>query len=189
MAADTDVILVDLDDHEIGTAEKLEAHRSGMLHRAFSVFLIDGAPIHSGGKMMLQKRAEGKYHSGGLWTNACCSHPRPNISLEDSVHDRMMAELGTDCPLAEQFSFVYRTVFPNGMTEYEYDHVFLGIYPEDGPLNADPEEISECCWVTVSDLKEDLLHHPERYTSWFTIAAPALIRRLQDQENRIKEEN
>lgn len=189
MAADTDVILVDLDDREIGTEEKLEAHRKGLLHRAFSIFLIDGVPIHRGGKMLLQRRAEGKYHSGGLWTNACCSHQRPDVTLEESVHDRLMAELGTDCPLAEQFSFVYRTAFPNGLAEYEYDHVFLGTYPEDGPLNPDPEEISECRWVTIPELKDDLLHHPEQYTSWFIIAAPALIRRLEDQENFIKEEN
>lgn len=188
MAADTDVILVNLDDQKIGTAGKLEAHQKGLLHRAFSIFLIDGKPIHSGGKMLLQRRADGKYHSGGLWTNACCSHQRPNATLEQSVHDRLMAELGTDCPLAEQFSFVYRTPFSNHMTEYEYDHVFLGIYPEDGPLKPDPEEISECRWVKISELKDDLLRCPETYTSWFIIAAPTLIRRLEDQENLIREE-
>lgn len=188
MAADTDVILVDLDDRKIGTAGKLEAHQTGQLHRAFSIFLIDGTPVLDGGKMLLQRRADGKYHSGGLLTNACCSHQRPDATLEESVHDRLRAELGVDCPLAEQFSFVYRTAFLNGMTEYEYDHVFLGVYPEDGPLNPDPEEISECQWVGISDLKEDLLHHPEQYTSWFIIAAPTLIRRLEEQENRIKEE-
>lgn len=180
MAADTDVILVDLDDREIGTAEKLEAHRKGLLHRAFSIFLVDGVPVQDGGKMLLQRRAEGKYHSGGLWTNACCSHQRPNATLETSVHDRLKAELGIDCPLEEQFSFVYRTPFPNGLSEYEYDHVFLGTYPEGGPLDPDPVETSACQWVEMTRLKEDLLRHPETYTSWFIIAAPTLIHRLEE---------
>ncbi len=179
MAEDTSVILVDLDDRELGVMEKLEAHETGRLHRAFSVFLLNGRPLHDGAKMLLHRRADGKYHSGGLWTNACCSHPREGKTLEESVHLRMKAELGTDCPVTEQFSFVYRTEFPSGLTEYEYDHVFLGIYPEDGPLDPDPEEISETKWVEIGDLKQDLLQHPEQYTSWFHIAAPALLKQLE----------
>lgn len=177
----TEVILVDVDDRAIGTGEKLETHRKGLLHRAFSVFITDGNPDLSQCKMLLQRRAEGKYHSGGLWTNACCSHPRPDRTLTESVHDRMKLEMGFDCPVTEQFSFVYRTRFSDDLYEYEYDHVFLGNYPEDGPMAPDPEEASACRWVALPELKEELVSHPDRFTSWFLIAAPHVLHILEGE--------
>ena len=173
MAADTDVILVSMDDTPRGTEEKMRAHRTGALHRAFSVFLVSGD-----GRMLLQQRADGKYHSGGLWTNACCSHPRPDVALQESVHDRMRAELGADFPVKEQFSFVYRTVYAPNLIEYEYDHVFLGTASTAAVFHPDPEEIAALRWVEIGQLKEDMVRHPEHYTSWFFTAAEGIFRRL-----------
>ena len=165
------IILVDLDDREIGGEEKLATHEKSLLHRAFSVF------IHDGSKMLIQKRSLTKYHSGGLWANACCSHPRVGETLDEAVHRRMLEEAGFDCPVTEAFSFTYRTEFSNGLTEYEFDHVFIGEYS--GEVNMNPEEASECRWVSFADLKKEMLEHPERFCSWFVIAAPKVIRMLE----------
>ncbi|HEY0272948.1 MAG TPA: isopentenyl-diphosphate Delta-isomerase, partial [Chitinophaga sp.] len=115
------VILVDEQDRQTGTMEKLEAHQRGLLHRAFSVFILNE---HH--EMLLQQRALHKYHSGGLWTNACCSHPLPGEAVEAAAHRRLGEELGIDCYLTHLFAFQYRTAFDNGLTEHEYDHVLLG---------------------------------------------------------------
>ncbi|MFT4022708.1 MAG: isopentenyl-diphosphate Delta-isomerase [Flavihumibacter sp.] len=112
----TQVVLVDNDDREVGTMEKMEAHRQAKLHRAFSVFIFD-----SRGRMLLQQRAFGKYHSGGLWTNACCSHPFPGEAVEDAARRRLKEELGFTVPLTHLFSFIYKAPFDNGLTEHEYD--------------------------------------------------------------------
>ena len=165
------IILVDLDDQEIGAEEKLRTHEKSLLHRAFSVF------IHGDDKMLIQKRSLTKYHSGGLWANACCSHPRAGETLEEAVHRRMLEEAGFDCPVTEAFSFTYRTEFTNGLTEYEFDHVFIGEYS--GEVNMNPEEASECRWVAFADLKKEMLEYPERFSSWFMIAAPKVIKRLE----------
>ena len=125
---------MDLDDHEIGSEEKLRAHEKGYLHRAFSVF------IYQGDRMLIQQRNPEKYHSGGLWANACCSHPRAGESLTEAIHRRLQEEAGFDCELAELFSFTYRTVFTNGLTEYEFDHVFLGSYDGEVKMNPEPGE-------------------------------------------------
>lgn len=120
MHTEDQLILVDLDDVPIGSAGKAEVHRRGLLHRAFSVFLTDGE------RMLLQRRSRGKYHSGGLWANACCSHPRAGESLEQAVPRRLKEELGISCPVEELFSFHYFSQYGPQLFEYELDHVFLG---------------------------------------------------------------
>lgn len=165
------LILVDIFDRQTGTGQKLAVHQKGRLHRAFSVF------IYRGNQMLLQKRSIGKYHSGGLWTNACCSHPRQGEELAKAVERRLQEELGAGLPVEELYSFVYRAQFENGLTEYEYDHVFLGEY--DGEILLNEEEASEIRWVDMDALAEDLREHPEQYTAWFLIAAPQVLRALR----------
>ena len=160
---DDRVVLVDEHDVEIGTAPKLEAHRSGTLHRAFSVFVFDGA-----GQILLQKRAAHKYHSGGLWTNACCSHPRPGEDLLDAAHRRLREEMGFDCALQPLFSFVYHAPFANGFTEHELDHVFVGRF--DGHPRPDPEEADEWRWADPARVLESIAREPESYSVWFRLA-------------------
>lgn len=174
------LILVDENDRETGTMEKLQAHREARLHRAFSVFLTDGD------RMLLQKRADGKYHSGGLWANACCSHPRAGQSLAEACRQRLMLELGIPedrlPELQELFSFTYCSPYENGLTEHEFDHVFLGTYPEDGPLSPDPEELSALRWVPLQDLSRELQTQPELFATWFRLCAPRVLEILNGKE-------
>lgn len=164
------VILVDEKDREIGTEEKLKAHKNGgKLHRAFSVFIFN-----SKGEMLLQKRAKTKYHSPGLWSNACCSHPRPGETLEEAVHRRLKEEMGFDCKLKEAFSFIYRAEVGNGLTEWEFDHVWIGRF--DGKPRPDIEEAEEWKWINIEELKKDIKEHPENYTPWFKIAVEKVVR-------------
>ncbi len=165
-----DVILVDMDDRQIGTMEKMEAHEKGLLHRAFSVFLFRGDEV------LMQKRALSKYHCGGLWTNTCCSHPEPGEEVKEAARRRLKEELGIppeaeqEPDLQEAESFVYRQVFENGLTEFEYDHVLVGEY--DGSWVEDPAEIEEARWMRLSDVKADILADPAAYTPWFLTALP-----------------
>ena len=161
------IALVDLDDRIIGYETKEEVHRKGLLHRAFSVFIVDE------GKMLIQMRNPDKYHSGGLWSNACCSHQRKGEELEESVHRRMEEELGFDCALEEKFDFVYRTQFREDLIEYEFDHVFVGHYS--GDVRVDPQEASQIKWIPLGELKEQLMRTPEMFSSWFLICAPKVI--------------
>ncbi len=153
------VILVDTSDRQIGVAEKLQAHRDGLLHRAFSIFVIN-----SQGQLLLQKRAKHKYHSGGLWTNTCCSHPRPDEPTDIAVHRRLLEEMGFDCELREIFSFVYQAVLDNDLTEYEFDRVFVGYSDREPILN--PEEAEDWKWIDLKVLQADIRQHPESYTYW-----------------------
>ncbi len=162
-----ELILVDLEDNEIGHGEKLWVHENDRLHRAFSVFMIDGD------KMLLQRRNVNKYHSGGLWANACCSHPRVGEELEEAVKRRLLEEIGVCSACEEMFHFVYRSVYENGLTEYEYDHVFLCHYS--GAVNPSKEEIDEISWVNITELKGDIIKNPQNYASWFLIALPRLL--------------
>lgn len=130
-----EITLVDIDDHITGYSTKEDVHKRGLLHRAFSVFIVND------NKMLIQMRNPNKYHSGGLWSNACCSHQRKEEILSEAVHRRMNEELGFDCPLEEKFKFIYRTRFENGLVEYELDHVFVGEYC--GEVCIDPNEASE----------------------------------------------
>ena len=165
-----DVILVNLHDEPVGTATKEGAHRRGDLHRAFSVFLCHGD------RMLIQRRTLHKYHSGGLWANTCCSHPRPGEELSDAVRRRLMEEAGIECEVKEIFSFVYKHQFAEDLYEHEFDHVFLGEY--DGAFIPDPEEVMDWRWITFDELRKDLAEHPERYACWFRIAAPKVMERV-----------
>jgi len=163
MNRENDLILVDLDDRVIGYGEKMEVHRKGLLHRAFSVFLFHGD------RLLIQQRAAGKYHCGGLWANTCCSHPHAGQLLQDAVQQRLMEECGiTGVSLREAGCFVYRAVFPNGLTEYEMDHVFVGEY--EGAFSPDPGEIAELRYVSLAELKKDMIANPEKYAPWFFTA-------------------
>lgn len=169
-----ELILVDLADQEIGFGEKLAVHQRGQLHRAFSVFVIHN------GKMLIQRRAVSKYHSGGLWANACCSHPRKGEELFSSAQERIREELGADITeLEELFSFVYRCPFENGLTEYEYDHVLLADY--NGPIYPNPAEAECVKWVELGELKQAMLVRPEAFSSWFIISAPRVMRMWEER--------
>ena len=157
------VILVDEQDNEVGMMEKIEAHEKALLHRAFSIFVLNDA-----GQMMLQRRALSKYHSPGLWTNTCCSHPRPGESLEEATRRRIVEEMGFECEMHEVFSFIYKAAFDRGLTEHELDHVFMGIHNDDPLIN--PEEAEEWKWIDVDDLLADIKENPDNYTVWFKIA-------------------
>ena len=163
----TEVVLVDDNDQELGTMEKMEAHRQAKLHRAFSVFIFDKE-----GRMLLQQRAVDKYHSGGLWTNACCSHPYPGEPVQLAASRRLQEELGFSVPLTPLFSFVYKAPFDNGLTEYEYDHVFAGTY--NGEIVPDPREVAAVTYKSLEEIETDLALVPAKYTSWFHIAFPRL---------------
>jgi len=168
------VILVDENDNEIGSMEKIEAHKKAKLHRAFSIFIFN-----SKGQMLLQQRAKGKYHCGGLWSNACCSHPRPGEKTEDAAHRRLKEEMGFDCPLKEITSFIYKAEFDNGLTEYEFDHVFIGFY--DGEINANSEEVDDWKYVEIDELVKDVKNNPEKYTPWFRKILPKVINHIKKQ--------
>lgn len=159
------VILVDADDCEVGAMEKIAAHRNGGIrHRAFSVFILDEQ-----GRWLLQRRAAGKYHFPGLWTNSCCSHPRPGEDTEAAAHRRLREELGFDCPLTERFQFEYKaTSEAEGLTEHELDHVFTGVYA--GAVNPNLEEVETVRWLEPAALAREVRAHPERFTPWFKLA-------------------
>ena len=168
------IIKVDINDNELGTIEKLTAHKTPVLHRAFSVFLYDGD------KMLIQKRASGKYHSGGLWANACCSHPRPNKTFLESVYNRIELELGINLKLnlKEIFEFTYLSKYAENLYEYEYDHVLVGNYNKNLPISFNTKEISEVKWVDINWLKQDLVKNPQNYATCFIICAPKVINYL-----------
>ena len=162
------VVLVDARDNELGVAPKLQAHRDGVLHRAVSVFVVNAL-----GEMLLQRRADGKYHSGGLWSNACCSHPRPGESPTTAAARRLQEEMGLSCPLDFAFTFVYRAALGNGLTEHELDHVFVGTAGVD-PV-PDREEVADWRWLSISDLERELATRPHTFTAWFPIAWRKLL--------------
>ena len=160
--ADEAVILVDADDRELGTAPKLAVHRDGRLHRAISVQITDAR-----GRLLLQKRHIGKYHSGGLWTNTCCSHPHHGESTLGAAQRRLAREMGITCPLAPLFTTTYRAGLDNEMIEHEIVHVFGGTY--EGPIKPDPAEADGYDWVSPEMLRRNVEYDPERYSAWFRI--------------------
>ena len=163
------VVLVDHQDKELGTCEKLKAHKEGLLHRAFSVFIFN-----SEGKMLIHKRAQGKYHSEGLWTNACCSHPRQNESLQDAVKRRLPEEMGISCDVKEAFSLLYHANVSKNLIEHEFDHVFIGTYDND-EIEPNPEEVAEYRWIAIGDLLEEMSANPKSFTEWFHLAVPKVL--------------
>ena len=164
------VILVDENDTELGLMPKMEAHEKGVLHRAFSVFVFNQK-----GEVMLQQRAYEKYHSGGLWTNTCCSHPRKDETVLEAAHRRMEEEMGFDCELVKQFHFIYNRKLDKGLTEHELDHVVFGKF--DGKPNLNPEEVAAYKWVNMQELKTDIQNNPEIYTEWFKICFDEVFER------------
>ena len=162
-----DIILVNEQDEQTGTAEKMDAHYKALLHRAFSVFIFN-----SRGEMLLQQRALSKYHSGGLWTNACCSHPRPGEQTADAASRRLFEEMGFHTPLSKVFNFTYKASFENGLTEHEFDHVFTGTY--DGFIKPDSSEVSNYCFKSMDDIEASLQTHASHFTPWFYIAFPKI---------------
>ena len=170
-----DLILVDANDREIGALGKIEAHKEGLLHRAFSVFL------YHEDKLLLQKRASHKYHSGDLWSNTCCSHPTPHESLAEAVVRRLEEELGIDptclSDLREVGMFHYACDFADGFHENENDHVFVGEYQ--GPLSPNPDEIAEIMWVSIPHVEKQLKLYPKRYSYWFSEALFVALRGIK----------
>lgn len=164
------VILVSPDDTPIGVEAKLRAHEDGSLHRAVSVFVFDRR-----GAMLLQRRARGKYHSGGLWSNAACGHPRPDEPTLGAARRRLREEMGIECALRPAFRFTYRAELGGGMREHEVDHVFVGRC-EAVPA-PDPAEVEAWRWASVAEVRAELGHHPERFTVWFELALDEMIAR------------
>lgn len=161
------VILVDEYDQPIGEMDKMEAHQKGVLHRAFSVFLFNQT-----GKMLIQQRAYHKYHGGGLWTNACCSHPQLGEDTMDSAIERLQFELGIYCDIKKAFSFSYKASVENGLIEHEFDHVFVG--STDAEPQPNPREVQNFKWVDMKTLDEDIKANPNAYTYWFKMAFPGI---------------
>jgi len=159
------VILVNEQDQPLGNADKMEAHLSGQLHRAISIFIFNNR-----GEMLLQQRALEKYHSGGLWTNACCSHPLEEMSLLDFGRLRLREELGFETKLEKIFDFIYRAEMGNGLIEHELDHVLLGVY--DGMVPFDSKEVMDYRFSDLESIEASLISNPEKYTAWFLLAFP-----------------
>lgn len=159
------VILVDPQDREIGTMEKIEAHEKALLHRAFSIFIFN-----TNGELLLQQRAAHKYHSPLLWTNTCCSHPRPEEDTLSAANRRLNEEMGLTSSLKHAFHFIYNTPFDNGLTEHELDHVFIGITDTAPQLNR--EEVEDYRYLALDALSDEMTQHPENFTSWFNICFP-----------------
>lgn len=171
------VILVDVNDNELGVMEKIKAHEEGLLHRAFSVFLFN-----SNGEVLLQQRNKNKYHSGGLWSNTCCSHPRPGESISDAANRRLREEMGMEADLLHAFSFVYKSDLDNELTEYELDHVFLGETNSLPKMNI--EEVEDYRYVSIEHLQEDIKNNPDHYTEWLKICFDNLLKfRKNEQDN------
>jgi isopentenyl-diphosphate Delta-isomerase len=162
------VVLVDRDDNELGSAPKLQVHRDGVLHRAVSVFLVDDA-----GRVLLQRRALDKYHSGGLWSNTCCGHPRPGEPADIAARRRLREEMGIICSLGFVGRFIYKAPLGNGLIEHELDHVFLGRFV--GAPAPDRSEVAGWRWMSLTDLVSDHANRPERYTAWIGPAMAALL--------------
>jgi isopentenyl-diphosphate Delta-isomerase len=156
------VILVDTSDREIGTMEKMEAHQKGVLHRAFSILLFDDS-----GRILLQKRAENKYHSSGLWTNTCCSHPLPGESTEEATRRRLMEEMGIDLQPSFSYTFMYREQLHPDLIEHELDHVFFGKYSGAPVINE--KEVADWKYADLNWLRADMARHPDAYTVWFKL--------------------
>ena len=159
------VILVNENDEVLGSMEKLEAHLKGALHRAFSIFIFNDQK-----ELLIHQRAFDKYHSPGLWTNTCCSHPFPEETTLDAANRRLEEEMGMQCSLTPIFTFVYKAGFENGLTEHEFDHVFVGYY--DGEILFNKEEVDDYYFGTIEEINEKIQFNPSHYTPWFLIAFP-----------------
>lgn len=162
------LILVDEDGNPVGTGEKMSVHREGLLHRCFSIFIFNDK-----GQLLLQKRAQAKYHSGGLWTNTCCGHPQNGESIASAAHRRLVEEMGFDCALEEVFTFTYKARLDNEFFEHEFDHVLVGRYND--AVSPNPDEADGYEWEDVDFVITDMDTNPERYTVWSKIAFRKLL--------------
>lgn len=171
------VILVDEFDNEIGLKEKMEAHVNPELHRAFSVFIFN-----DNNELMIQQRALSKYHSPGLWTNTCCSHPRKDEKTEDAAHRRMIEEMGFDCDFAEAFTFLYKADVGGGLTEHEFDHVFIGRSKIKPIINK--EEVNDWKYMSMDNIRKDMDQNPDLYTVWFQIAFDEVEKHFKEKINK-----
>ncbi len=169
-ATDGMLIVVDTHDRETGIVDKMTAHRHGILHRAFSIFVFD-----ANARLLLQQRARGKYHSGGLWSNTCCSHPRSGESLLDSAHRRLRDEMGFDCPLEAVFGFVYRATLDGGLVEHEFDHVLVGRFQGTPVPNAC--EVEDWKWESLPAIQSRFADNPRQFSAWFKTALDGLLAR------------
>ena len=160
MQTDELLVLVDPMDRAIGTMEKLAAHEQGLLHRAFSLFVFN-----SKNELLLQRRAVGKYHSGGLWTNTCCSHPRPEEDTAKAVTRRLYEEMGMSCDVTHGFSFIYKAAFGNGLIEHELDHVYFG-WSDERPV-PNTEEVVSYRYLSLEQVENEIHASPEHFTVWF----------------------
>jgi isopentenyl-diphosphate Delta-isomerase len=163
------LIIVDEYDNEIGTGSKIDIHRKGILHRAFSIFVFNKK-----GQLLLQQRSSTKYHSGGLWTNTCCSHQRKGENLETSIHRRLIEEMGFDSELTEIFTFTYRANLDHRLIENEFDHVFVGEY--EGKPIPNIAEVEGFKWINLTDLQIDIEKNPNNYTYWFKLVLSRVIK-------------
>ncbi len=168
-----EVILVDSTDRPIGVMEKMQAHLQGRLHRAFSVFLFNDQ-----NQILLQRRAFHKYHSGGLWSNTCCSHPKPGEKTTDAVHRRLQEEMGISCPVFPVFQLQYHATVDNGLQEHEFDHIYVGHYS--GIPNINQNEVADWLYCDLDDLRIDMNRRPESYSKWFRIALPQLLEKMPE---------
>jgi isopentenyl-diphosphate Delta-isomerase len=166
------IILVNEKDEWQGTMEKMQAHKEGALHRAFSVFVLNEK-----NEMLLQRRALHKYHSPGLWSNTCCSHPMPGESTMAAAHRRLQEEMGFDCNLTAAFDFRYRSPVGNGLIENEYDHIYIGSYSE--AININIEEVSEYTYMPLAEVAEKIEREPDTFTTWFRLVMPRFINHLK----------
>lgn len=171
------VVLVNELDQEIGLMEKMEAHEKALLHRAFSVFVFN-----EHGELLLQQRAFSKYHSGGLWTNTCCSHPRPNETVADAANRRLMEEMGFATPLEKVLDFIYQAEFSNGLTEHEFDHVLIGHY--EGAIVPDPHEVNAYEYRSMESIQASLDAKEGLFTAWFEIIFPKMMDWWKNQNSR-----
>ena len=169
------VILVNEQDEPIGLMNKLEAHEKAILHRAFSVFVLN-----SNNEIMLQQRAHHKYHSPLLWTNTCCSHQRNGETNIQAGIRRLFEEMGFKTELKELFHFIYKTPFDNGLTEHELDHVMIGYYNDEPTINQ--EEVESWKWMKIEDVKTEMLQNPDIYTVWFKIIFDEFYHYLEDHK-------
>ena len=179
MPVSENVVLVDEQDQVLGVEEKMQAHKLGKLHRAFSVFLFrqKGEKI----ELLLQQRQHDKYHCGGLWTNTCCSHPRLNEDVIDAGKRRLLEEMNISAELFKAGDFVYRAEFENGLIEHEFDHTLIGIYNQE-VINVNPEEVSDYRWVTIGELESELELSPQLFTPWF----PKALKLIQEKWSRVE---
>ncbi|QAR30690.1 isopentenyl-diphosphate Delta-isomerase [Ornithobacterium rhinotracheale] len=168
------VVLINEQDQVQGLMGKMQAHQEGVLHRAFSVFVFNDK-----NETLLQQRAHGKYHSPGLWTNTCCSHPRENETYIDAAHRRIQEEMGFDCDLKPAFHFIYRADVGQGLIEHELDYVFVGNF--DGTPIPNPEEVADFKWISMDDLVKDVAQNPQNYTEWFKIILNQYLKHLNNQ--------